>query len=582
MKPIKPIKPPASRFIPFGRKLIATYAAILMLAIVSLGTYSYQSALRTLERNTQSNIAGTLEQIKDNIAYKLDEYQKVANLIYQDPVLQRMLQGQYDAEQNYTFYSKYLNPKMESAIKVTEDFIWITLYTDNPAIDEVYYVEERKQLPIWQGFEVRRMAGGSQAWYRQLDDKNVRKQWLEVEQDGPNRALSLVTPLYDFDNLRFLGWLRVNVKKDMLFQAVNRTKVGDRASLLLSNQRDRKVLYASSSGSDTEWQADHYPADRYLTVEQAIPGTNWLLGAYIPKGEMQRNAARIREATLLVCGLSFVVILLISGAIAKVMTKRIRKISQSIDAVKEGNFHKRIYFRSNDEFGLIAGSFNDMAGTIEKLVNEVYVSNLKKKEAELEMLQNQINPHFLYNTLSSISRLAKMGELEKMHEMVLGLAKFYRLVMNTGNLIIPLKDELEQVKAYLDIQRIKYDGAVTAGLDAADDVVCLPVLKLIMQPFVENVFMHAWYRETIHIRIVCRRQEGRLLLEITDNGCGMEAAVVERLNQSPETMGYGMRNVAERIRLQFGAEYGVRAESEPGAGTTIRIVMPIEDLCEKG
>lgn len=120
---------------------------------------------------------------------------------------------------------------------------------------------------------------------------------------------------------------------------------------------------------------------------------------------------------------------------------------------QQGDFHKRIAYKGNDEFAIIADALNRMGEQTERLIEEVYETNLKKKQAELESLQAQINPHFLYNTLSSISRLAKFGRVEQQHQMIMNLAKFYRLTLNDGRTIISIHDELDQVKAYLDIQK---------------------------------------------------------------------------------------------------------------------------------
>ncbi|MDQ6422966.1 histidine kinase [Paenibacillus sp. LHD-117] len=558
--------------ISFYWKLLATYTAIVMMAIIALGTYSYQSSMKTLEEHTRSSLSGSLELMKENIMYTIMELNKIADQIYLDETIQRAFLREFDAEQSYYFYHEYLIPKFESTLKMSTDFLWITLYANNQTIYEKYYSEEKKSLTTGKGYELRKAKEGGELWYNQLNYMPVKRYWLEVEEDKDNGALSLIMPLINFNSITPIGWLRVNIKKKDVFRALDSQKLGVMSNLFIVDNETKKVVYSNDRESIPEKVSD----EEYLIVEQLINNDEWSLIAFIPKIELEKNTGKIRKATLLACAITFFVIMFISFALTKMLTKRINKISRSMNAFKEGSFHKRINFKSNDEFAVIAQSFNEMAQTIERLIYEVYMSDISKKEAELQMLQNQINPHFLYNTLSTISRLAKLGELDQMHQMVLGLSKFYRLVMNTGVMIIPLELELQQVQAYLDIQRTKYGDALKIVYDIKCDTSRILTLKLLLQPFLENALIHAWHHESLYIYVRCWSSSDRVYIEIEDNGCGIEPDKVKKLNENPESVGYGIRNVTERIRLYYGPDYGVRISSQLGEGTFIHIEIPLE------
>ena len=211
------------------------------------------------------------------------------------------------------------------------------------------------------------------------------------------------------------------------------------------------------------------------------------------------------------------------------------------------------------------------------MINSVYIEGLQKKQAELEALQAQINPHFLFNTLSTISSLANLGETQKATEMIQRLTRFYRLTLNKGHVIITLSKELEQVETYLHIQRVKYADAFDVHIDVDPALLRLQVIKLILQPMVENIFKHAWFGETITIRITGRRVGDRIELNVIDDGVGMSPAQVKRIMQGPSHAGgYGVKNVDERIKLRYGADYGVRIYSIRGGGTTVRIELPVD------
>lgn len=553
----------------FRWKLLATFAVIVMMAISTLGIYSYQRSLKILEETTRTNFLGSLDLVKENIMYKILELNKISDQFYLDETIQRIFLNKLDAEKNYYLYNEYLIPKFESTLNMSSDFLWISLYTNNETMDEKYYDNEKKSFDTVKGYEIRTIKDDDGLWYNQLNNMPIENYWLEVEDDLKNGAISLIKPMVNFDHITPIGWLRINVKKKDVFQAIDSKKLGEMSDIYIKDRETGHVIY----GSHTK---ERKSEEDFLIIEQAINDDQWTLIAQIPKSEWKGDISDIRRATILACLITFAIIMLVSFILTKILTQKIHKISQAMNEFKEGGFQERIPFKSNDEFAVIARSFNEMAHTIEDLINKVYRSDISKKEAELHMLQNQINPHFLYNTLSTISSLAKLGELDQMHQMVLGLAKFYRLIMNTGVMIIPLDLELQQVQAYVDIQKIKYGDALEVVYDINCDPNQIVTLKLLLQPFLENALIHAWHQEALMIHVRCRTGHDRVYLEVEDNGCGIEPGKVMALNGDLNTSGYGIRNVKERIQLYYGNDYGVTISSELGKGTFIHIVIPLE------
>ncbi|MFW6030515.1 MAG: sensor histidine kinase, partial [Halanaerobiales bacterium] len=247
------------------------------------------------------------------------------------------------------------------------------------------------------------------------------------------------------------------------------------------------------------------------------------------------------------------------------------------DSFSEGNFHQRIKYQSNDEeFEQITQAFNEMAETIEQLVDEVFISDLDKKDAELQLIQSQVNPHFLYNTLSSISRLGKLGEIEKMHKMIMELAKFYRLSLNQGEIFISIYNEIEQVKSYNNILKIKYGKKFDVTFDINPEILNYRTVKFILQPFVENSLEHAWFKGHLYVRIIAYQEEDHVVLKVIDNGIGMKDDIIKQvLNENEVKRGYGVHNVNERIKLHYGNSYGVEIFSIINGGTTVKITMPV-------
>lgn len=314
-----------------------------------------------------------------------------------------------------------------------------------------------------------------------------------------------------------------------------------------------------------------------LLIREPIPQLGWELIAVVPAPIVEKDTVKIRNLTLLICLVCIVVFFVVSLIVSRYFSLRVSKIVSVLDSFQEGEFHKRAHFKGNDEFSHISSALNEMGSNIGRLINEVYLADLQKKEAELESLHAQINPHFLYNTLSSISRLARFGMLDKLHRMVLDLAKFYRLSLNDGRNIISVKNELEQAQAYVDIQKIKYDERMQVSYDVEPEVVRYETVKLILQPFIENVLEHAWTGDSIHIRITAKVLQNVLEFRVIDNGVGFPPD--RRLDntgaQNLTNAGYGIRNVDQRIKLHYGSQYGVTLFSRAGIGTTVRIVIPL-------
>jgi sensor histidine kinase YesM len=270
-----------------------------------------------------------------------------------------------------------------------------------------------------------------------------------------------------------------------------------------------------------------------------------------------------------------IVCLILSLLIAERLTSPLRRMKRAIRRIGEGDFSSRLQVDGHHEIAEIGNTINWLLMRFDELIQQVYVTGLQKKEKELQVLQAQINPHFLYNTLSSISRLGKLGEINKMHDMVMGLAKFYRLSLNDGKAIITIGKEIEQIKTYIDIQKIKYGDRMDVYYDIDPCVLEFETVKLIIQPFVENVLEHAWEGDHVSIRIEASMVSKVIVFYVMDDGCGMSEELVRQLHSPGEVhVGYGIRNVQERIKLQYGDDYGVSIFSKEGAGTKVQIIVP--------
>ncbi len=267
------------------------------------------------------------------------------------------------------------------------------------------------------------------------------------------------------------------------------------------------------------------------------------------------------------------------------ITKPIRKMQKLMGKIEDGNLDVYFDVESEDEIGNLGRGFNQMVGSIKKLVEMVKQEQQKKKEAELKAFQAQIKPHFLYNTLDTINWMAQSYDADDISDIVCNLTSLFRISLSRGKEIIALKDEVEQVISYLKIQMVRYRDKFDYTLDISKNCGDYQVVKLILQPFVENALYHGIkpMREFGYIEIAAKEREKMLVLTVSDNGVGIDSNTVSALNEqlrqgknddATTGMGIGIFNVNERIKLNYGNDYGVIIASQIGKGTQVTIRLP--------
>lgn len=287
-------------------------------------------------------------------------------------------------------------------------------------------------------------------------------------------------------------------------------------------------------------------------------------------------------AVLLVLVLFLVValtVLIVSGIIGP-----IGELSRVTERVSQGDFSVRAKVYTDDEVAALADSVNGMTESIERFMQKIKEDERKMRQADLRLLQEQINPHFLYNTLDTIVWLIEGGDPEKAVNMVMSLSEFFRLVLSKGREYITIREEEMHIRSYLEIQQVRYRDILDYEIDFDPALYQYKILKLTLQPLVENSLYHGikYKRAKGSIRVTGRLSGGRVVLTVTDDGVGMEAEELANLigeigKPCKDTgKGFGLANVNERIRMNFGAEYGMTIRSAPGEGTSVTVTIPAE------
>lgn len=309
----------------------------------------------------------------------------------------------------------------------------------------------------------------------------------------------------------------------------------------------------------------------------------WSLIAFIQEEYFYRDLKALqnnyRTATLL-----WIAVLLVSSFIlSRYFTKPIRRMVHRMDRVSDFEIVPKLAETRNDEIGRLARSYNAMLERISNLLHETRQAEEQKKEYELKMLRSQISPHFLYNTLACIGSLAKQGRIPEVRETIRSLVHLLSFSFDKQSEFVTVEEELEGLRRYMYIQQVRYGPQYEYTLDADPAVLSFRILKLTLQPLVENAIFHGMVpKGGGHVAVRARVEKGRLRIYVRDNGVGMPSSQRGRTlahreqGKSPYRFtGIGINNVNERIRLHFGSSYGIRLGSLPGVGTVVRVDIPL-------
>lgn len=317
----------------------------------------------------------------------------------------------------------------------------------------------------------------------------------------------------------------------------------------------------------------------YLVTYCNLNFPSWKLVNLVPLDDLSEDISSIRNITLLSIICSLLICMLIVVFFSFKVFSPLKKLRKAMFKLENEDFNVTIDVRGHDEIALLADSFNKMLRKLDALVNEVLAAKIKQKEAELKALQMQINPHFLYNTLDMIYWKAKMEKAEDSAALVKTLSGLFRLTLNCGNEFTSLEKEIEHLRLYITIQEKRFEEAVEFNLTIEDGLKDCKVVKLILQPLVENAIMHGIEQSggqgTIHIKVF--REQDNLVYEILDDGAGaVESEVYAYLSKiDGNNQGFALNNVNGRIQAYYGKEYGLSFETAPGKGMKVRVTQPL-------
>ena len=394
------------------------------------------------------------------------------------------------------------------------------------------------------------------------------------------------------------GVMLIELNFKTLIELAEKTNLGQGGHILILDDKD-SLIYLSKSSSEVP-----YKESEELIIKNFLGGVNAKINSieyYININTLIQtrwriatinNVNDIAKAREQMVYILFIILILSLGAttaisiyISKRITSPLNKLKDSILRLESGDFHTKVEVKGQKEVVRLSNSFNNMIDEIRTLMDKVVDEQRKKRRNELRALQNQINPHFLYNTLDSIVWLAENHRSDDVITTVISLARFFRISISKGAARITVKEEISHIENYLTIQKIRYVDKFRYTLDISDDVLNLKVMKLILQPIVENAIYHGIGDDMELISIRAYRDNDFLYFEVENTGYGITEDKIEEiykiLNGTTIENSVGMRNVFQRIKLFYGERANIKINSVLDEKTTIKIIIPLNLETEK-
>lgn len=442
----------------------------------------------------------------------------------------------------------------------------------------------------------------NERWYREASENPEEIQLISVVTGRnivTNRSysiddvFSLAKAVQDPETGEVLGVILLDIRHDIIQSTINGVTIGEKGFVFVMDQEDN-IVYTPVNGIvyrvNPKWVKAMEPMSvqiqggSYQIRSELSPYTGWRTVGVFSMDEVMSSVNTIVYILFTCVIISLVLVVIVSFKFSRTLTNPIFKLKRLMKQAESGDLTVRFNFQHNDEIGELGQSFNHMIARIDQLIQMVYVEQENKRTAEMKSLQEQIKPHFLYNTLDTISWMARDYDAEDIVRLVDALTNMFRIGLSHGKDIITVKEEITHVSNYLYIQKIRYKDKLNYVIHVDESLYAIEVPKLILQPLVENAIYHGVKAKrgggTITITGVPEGEN--LVFTVQDDGAGMLQEKVEELNRRmsersvlDEKKSFGLFYIRERIQLCYGKGYGVHVESTLGEGTRVTITLPL-------
>jgi two-component system, sensor histidine kinase YesM len=577
----------------FKQKLLLSYFILIIIPIAILTYISYNKSATIITTKMEELAGQALNQSSTFLSYRLGSIENALDTFTSNVEVRDML----ERDRNTYSIGKQIDDarKLESFLndfKIYNNIYKVRLYVR----DKLLYSNQNidffnlKELPEMEWYKQTETYGGGIFWTSTYICK-----YLVLAGYEEKKVISAVRIIKSTkDNNEIVGALCVDLLEEDVRGMIDKAVLNNKGRVFLLNANNEIVTVSHNnpksmnnltyirdfSGAEGLWKKDYLNGERIIAGSRSLSDPLWKLLVIVPISEVVTPNMKLKN--------EIVVLVLIVGSVAYLLayyisyfsTKRITKLSATMREVQKGNFDIDLYTEIRDEIGELQNDFSYMVKKLSLLMQEQYITYKKLRNSELKALQSQINPHFLYNTLDMIGWMAKKIKAYDISAIVNTMARFYKISLSNGKDVISIREEINHVRLYMEIQNQRYQGCIRLIVNMEEEVMEFGIIKLVMQPLVENAILHGIMEKDDkkgHIEISGVVETDTVIITISDDGIGMPEEKVAGITQkdtTSERSGYGIRNINERLKVCYGEEYGLFFRSIPGAGTEVKIKVP--------
>ncbi|EFM08894.1 integral membrane sensor signal transduction histidine kinase [Paenibacillus curdlanolyticus YK9] len=565
----------------FRNKMLIMYMLSVFIPVVMTNVIFYSITADNIRHQKKHDISLAVKQIRDDFQDQINAAAGISTVLYNDTLLWQYVRQPYDSLADYVeMYNSYISLMLEKYSPLYKTIQSITIYTTNDTI-----IYGGRVQPITDHIK-------QQGWYGRVIEASPSAVAIEkIESDLPGKpdTLSLFRRISggeEGDNQPIL--LRLDFHPDLMEDVFRNVSLNGTLYLL---QNDH-LLYSTDSAA-TE-AAISKPARGTLVFKESFPASylmNWEVVGVFKEETVLADVRRSRQFVLYFAMLNLLVPTLIIILFNRSLNTRLIRILKQMKRVKNQTFEPIVEPETRDEIGQLTQAFNQMTLQIRRLINDVYVADIQKKElelkrnqAQLNALQSQINPHFLFNALETIRMRSLIKQENETAHIISNMAKIFRKSLTWGRDWVTVKEEIDLVVCFLEIQKYRFEDKLHYSIDVDPSVEQALIPKMTLQPLVENASIHGIeaVKRSGLINVSIQRTGDGLVCKVTDNGGGIEPDKLQALNDNltqSEEMGehVGIANVYYRLKLFYGDAVDFRLSSEPGVGTCVSIIVRESD-----
>ncbi|MDQ0886682.1 two-component system sensor histidine kinase YesM [Paenibacillus sp. V4I9] len=580
------------RFKSIQSTIAVAFSCLIVVTITVIAWMSYHLSTDAVKKNSRDYTYQLMGQVSSNIDSYINYMDNISRMVLSNYDIKEYLLkqvylgaiGKEDLKQKISF-------QLNTVLNTRKDISSILIFGTNGEI--IPYNEKIKLNPQVDPTE--------QSWYKKaieakgrvvISSSHVQNMIL----NDYNSVISLSRELSSDVGDEKLGVLLVDLNYSVINDICNKIKLGNRGYVFIVDAQGNIVYHPEQQMINNNQKIElisevmRTPGSSFVTSEgknsrmytiKTSQSTGWKIVGVTYVEELVSNKDELQTYTFF-GGIGFLIIaVLLSFVLSLRISRPIKHLESSMKEVEKGNFDIQVDIQSSNEIGHLSNRFNRMTTEIKELMLQNVKEQELKRKSELQVLQAQINPHFLYNTLDSIIWMAETGKSKEVILMTASLAKLFRLSISKGQEFLSIFNEIEHIKNYLTIQKMRYKSKLDFEINVDKSILSYKVIKIILQPLVENAIYHGIRNNAGigHIQITGMCKGDRILLQVIDNGIGMSPEEIHNMYQKDRTSvrgsGIGVQNVDQRIKLHFGDPYGLHFESELGKGTTVNIWLPV-------